>query len=154
MNQSKDLNTYVNVDGKEYTIVPYSGEYGYDLFQKLMVTLGPGAAKLFKVVDLEGDEEISEKKVNFDALEDGIVTMLMSFNGDGKALTKLMKDILINTMDGKSSNSVAKDFSIRFEKQYLHGFKLCAVTLKEQYSDFLSGLGGLKTVLDKISSRK
>ena len=144
----------ITVDNKEYTVIPYPGEYGYELFQKLLVILGPGFSKLFKLLDDKKEGDIANADVNFDALSDGIITLLMSFQGNPKLLTSLMKEILINTMEGKGSVSVVNDFGGKFQGEYFHGLKLCASTLQEQYSDFLSGSGGLASVLGKISSLK
>lgn len=144
----------VTVDGKEYTIYPMLATKGYTLFQKLLTIFGPGMAKLLQIfgesADFKEAASLLDQKMDLTKVEGGIVEILASFKGDPNLLIAVMKEVLDSVNIGETNVKVVNQFDTLFMGDYFHGLKLTAVVIKEQYGDFLSGAGGLSSMLGKF----
>lgn len=127
----------IRVDNKEYTVNPYMAGYGFDLFEEFVTVFGPGIAKILGTQKSLGSMAISD--VDLSKLGDGLADILTQVKTQPGFLQSFMRKVLVQTFDGPKC--VAEDFDTRFAGAYMHGIKLTAMTLKEQYSDFFAGIG-------------
>lgn len=138
----------IKVDGKTYTVNPFTADYGYDFFEEFVVLFGPSVAKLIAGgKNFKPGVALSEQEVDMEFLVGSMTELLIAFKGKPGTLQAFMRKVLENTLVETTSQSVCRDFETRFMGEYLHGIKLTAVSFKEQYADFLGGFGGLAKVL-------
>lgn len=135
-------NKLISVDGKNYTVVPYSTTGGLRLLTKLTAILGEPVIKVIKALP-EGDlrEVLSKniKEINLDEVANGVAALFAKINED-QAET-LIKEILQNTL--YQNSDVVSIFETHFQGEYRHLFKVVFKTLEAQYGDFLGARAAL-----------
>lgn len=138
----------ITVDGKIYTVNPFTADYGMDTLQSFIELFGPSLGKLLaSAKGFEQGKPIMEQDLDLEKIGGSFVELCLAFRGDKAALRKFCQTITINTMVGETSQSVNLDYETRFMGEYLHYFKLVGYSFMEQYRDFLGGFGGLAKML-------
>lgn len=124
------------IEGEIYTIGHFAATKGQSVFVRLMKTMGPALAKLFKLADKSKkhtDEE--ELEIVSEAL------MALSETLDENEWEKTAKMLMgVVTISGQE----IKDFEIRFRGKTFTLFRIYAAVIMVNYKDFFGGLAGLK----------
>ena len=131
----------IEIDGEKYTVSKYGGSKGTELFWTIMGLLGETIFRLILSDSMPKDESEKAKLAEALAMQlaGGFFTRL-----DGKAFTKLVKEILSETLEYGTSTSVTENYDLKFCGEQFHLLMLVAKTLQVQYQDFFEGFLKLK----------
>lgn len=125
----------VSIDGKMYSITPWSGTKAARMLAKLVKLLGPALGTLMSSAgSLKGLLDAKTSDVNFSA-----VFMSLADRLDDSSFDLLLKEILEGVHEGPKA--VADDFDSRFSGDIMTSFKLVKAALEVNYGDFLSVIG-------------
>lgn len=140
-------NKIVSIDGKSYTVVPYTTTGGLRLLTKLTGILGEPVVKLLKSLPPGSLQDILKsdlKAINMDEISASVAALFAKVDEDVAEV--LIKEILQNTLYG--NHEVNAIFEEHFQGEYRHLFKVVFKTLEAQYGDFL----GARAVRAKASA--
>lgn len=125
----------VTIDGKTYSVTPWSGTKGARMLAKLVKLLGPALGKLMSSGgSINGLLDSKAADIDFAG-----VFVSLAERIDDTTFDSLIKEILEGVHEGP--RAVADDFDSRFSGESLLMFKLVKAALEVNYGDFLSVIG-------------